>query len=73
MRSARKSRLLLGFGFLVVGVAVVATWAVYAAVSSRAATGLEIKDRAAISVLPLSLSLICMVWGAVLIYRAARH
>lgn len=73
MRSARKSRVLVGTAFVALGVALAAGWAVYAGISSRSATGLEVKDGAALSVIPLALSLICVVWGAVLIHRAPRQ
>lgn len=71
--SLYKSRVATGVGFIVFAALIAAGWAAYAAWSAPRATGLEIKDGAAFSVIPLGLSLIALVWGSALIFTARRH
>lgn len=71
--SLYKSRVATGVGFVVFAVLIAAGWVAYAAWTAPRATGLEIKDGAALSVIPLGLSLIALIWGSVLIYTARRH
>lgn len=71
--SLYKSRVMTGIGFIVFSVLIAAGWAAYAVWSAPGSTGLEIKDGAALSVVPLGLSLIALTWGSALIYAASRH
>lgn len=71
--SFRKSRAATGIGFVVVGVLIASSWAVYASWPRPGETALEIKDGAAFSVIPISLSLIALIWGLVLIGQARRR
>jgi hypothetical protein len=71
--SLYKSRIMTGIGFIVFAVLIVAGWVAYAVLSDPSATGLEIKDGAALSVVPLGLALIALIWGSALIYTARRH
>lgn len=71
--SPYKSRVATGISFIMFAALIAAGWVAYAAWSAPRATGLEIKDGAALSVIPLGLSLIALIWGSALIYTARRH
>jgi hypothetical protein len=71
--SLYKSRVITGIGFIIFSVLIAAGWAAYAVWPAPGATGLEIKDGAALSVVPLGLSLIALIWGSSLICTASRH
>lgn len=71
--SPYKSRVATGISFIVFAALIAAGWVAYAAWSAPRPTGLEIKDGAALSVIPLGLSLIAFIWGSALIYTARRR
>ena len=71
--SLYKSRVATGISFIVFAAVIAAGWVAYAAWSAPRATGLEVKDGAALSVIPLGLALIASIWGSALIYTGRRH
>jgi hypothetical protein len=71
--SLYKSRVATGIRFVVVAVVIASGWAVHAAWTATRATGLQIKDGAVFSVIPLTVSLIALIWGCVLICIARRR